>query len=166
MEDNMNFKVGDNAVYPSHGVGRIDRIERRNVNGKIQAYYIIQMLESGMKVMVPTNKVESVGLRQIISKNAVSKVYTILKGQPNKMDNQTWNRRYRQYMEKIRTGSPYEIAAVLRDLYQLKSDKDLSFGERKMLDTAKSFLVKEISLAKEVDEQEVEKEITNIFGIC
>ena len=84
----------------------------------------------------------------------------------NKMDNQTWNRRYRQYMEKIRTGSPYEIAAVLRDLYQLKFDKDLSFGERKMLDTAKSFLIKEISLAKNVDEQQIEQEISDIFGSC
>jgi CarD family transcriptional regulator len=162
----LTFKVGDNAVYPSHGVGKIDKIEQRIVNGKVQSFYIIQMLDTGMRVMVPTDKVESVGLRQIISKSSVSKVYTILKGKPNKMDNQTWNRRYRQYMEKIRTGSPFEIAAVLRDLFQLKGDKDLSFGERKMLDTAKSFLIKEISIAKKVDEKEVEQEISNIFGTC
>ncbi len=161
-----NFKVGDNAVYPSHGVGRIASIEHREIDGQTKSFYILQMLETGMKVMVPMDKVESVGLRQIISKKAVSKVLDILKGRDKKIDNQTWNRRYRQYMEKIRTGSPFEIASVLRDLYLLKSDKDLSFGERKMLDTAKSFLVKEISIAKEIDEGEVEKQITNIFGTC
>lgn len=159
----MNFKAGDNAVYPSHGVALIDRIEQRVINGKTQSFYILKMLESGMKVMVPTEKAKSVGLRQVISRNAVSKVFTILKDKNTKVDHQTWNRRYRQYMEKIKTGNAYEIAEVLRDLFQLKSDKELSFGERKMLDTAKSFLIKEISIAKKIDESEVEQQIKSIF---
>lgn len=161
----MQFKVGDNAVYPSHGVALIDKIEKRVVDGKTQAFYILKMLESGMKVMIPTEKAKTIGLRQVISRYAVSKVFTILKEKNSKVDHQTWNRRYRQYMEKIKTGNVYEIAEVLRDLYQLKSDKELSFGERKMLDTAKSFLVKEISIAKKLNETEVEQQISNIFGI-
>ena len=116
-----------------------------------------------MKVMVPTEKAKSVGLRQVISRNAVSKVFTILKDKNSKADHQTWNRRYRQYMEKIKTGNAYEIAEVLRDLFQLKTDKELSFGERKMLYTAKSFLIKEISIAKKINEEEVEQQIKSIF---
>jgi CarD family transcriptional regulator len=81
------------------------------------------------------------------------------------MDNQTWNRRYREYMEKIKTGSVYEIAEVLRDLYRLKTDKDLSFGERKMLDTAKSLLIKELSLAQQIREDVVENELKAIFEL-
>ena len=96
----MQFKVGDNAVYPSHGVALIDSIEQRVINGITQEFYILKMLESGMKVMVPREKALSVGLRQVISKQAVSKVITILKNRNSKIDHQTWNRRYRQYMEK------------------------------------------------------------------
>jgi CarD family transcriptional regulator len=159
----MQFKVGDNAVYPTHGVALIDRIENRQIDGKDQSFYILKMLETGMKVMVPTDKAKSVGLRQVISKYSVTKVINILKHKNSKVDHQTWNRRYRQYMEKIKTGNVYEIAEVLRDLYQLKTDKELSFGERKMLDTAKSFLIKELSIAKQRNEKDVEDEIAGIF---
>ena len=76
----------------------------------------------------------------------------------------TWNRRYREYMDKIKTGSVFEIAEVLRDLYLLRSDKDLSFGERKMLDTARSLLIKELAIAKECDEQDVETDLKKIFN--
>jgi CarD family transcriptional regulator len=106
-----------------------------------------------------------VGLRAIISEKEVPKIYRILKSKDEATDAQTWNRRYREYMEKIKTGSIFEIAEVLRDLYRLKFDKDLSFGERKMLDTAKSLLVKELSLAQRLKEEDVEDELKELFEI-
>ena len=112
-----------------------------------------------------TSNVSSVKLREIISEKEVEQVFTILKNRKEKtMDSTTWNRRYREYMEKIKTGSVFEVAKVLRDLYLLKNDKDLSFGERKMLDTARSLLVREIAIAKKTTEQDVEDQFKAIFN--
>lgn len=159
------FKVGDNAVYPSHGVGVVRGVQEKSIGGKKKYFYILQLLENGSTILIPTNKVKDVGLRSIIAAKDVPKIYKILKMKEISVDNQTWNRRYREYMEKIKTGSVYEIAEVMRDLYRLKSDKDLSFGERKMLDTAKSLLIKELSLAQQIKEEIVENEIREIFDV-
>jgi CarD family transcriptional regulator len=159
------FKIGDNAVYPSHGVGVVRGIQEKDIGGKKKYFYVLQLLENGSTILIPTDKVKDVGLRAIIAQKDVSKIYKILKTKEVAVDNQTWNRRYREYMEKIKTGSVYEIAEVLRDLYRLKLEKDLSFGERKMLDTAKSLLVKELSLAQSIREDVVESELRDIFGI-
>src|SRR5512133_1961789 len=148
-----NFKVGDKAVYPGQGVGEVMGIEHKEVAGQRQSFYVLRILENGMKIMIPMNKVGSVGLREIIGEKDVS------------VDSTTWNRRYREYMDKIKTGSVFEIAEVLRDLYLLRSDKDLSFGERKMLDTARSLLIKELAIAKDCDEQDVETDLKKIFNI-
>ncbi|MGE4233787.1 MAG: CarD family transcriptional regulator [Bacteriovoracia bacterium] len=161
----MEFKVGDNAVYPAHGVTIIKRIDERMEGGKKKSFYVLQVIENGMMIMVPTDNTQSVGLRPIVGKKEITNVYKILKQKDVKVDNTTWNRRYREYTEKIRTGSVYEIAEVLRNLYILKHNKSLSFGERKMLDTAKQLLVKELSLAKNKDEQSIEAELNSIFEI-
>lgn len=146
------FKVGDHAVYPGHGVGRIDKIEFKEILGSKHEFYSVIILESGMKVMIPAANIKSVGLRALINKEQGQQVVDILKDRNVKIDTQTWNRRYREYMEKIKTGSVVEIAAVLRDLYMLKVDKELSFGEKKMLETARMLLLKELELAPEVRE--------------
>lgn len=159
------FKVGDNAVYPGHGVGRVLAIEIKELAGKKLEFYVVQIIESGMKIMIPKDNVASVGLRPIISKQEAGEVIKILKETNVKIDNQTWNRRYREYMEKIKTGSVYEIAAVLRDLFLLKVDKELSFGERKMLDTARGLLLKELSLATSKEELAQEDEVRQIFDL-
>jgi CarD family transcriptional regulator len=159
-----SFNVGDHAVYPAHGVGLVEAIEIREISGKKQSFYILKILDNEMTVMVPTDNLESVGLRSVIPRRRVGEIFKILRKRKVKLDHQTWNRRYREYMEKIKTGSVYEIAAVLRDLFLLKVEKELSFGERKMLDTARSLLVKELSLAKKVKEETIEKEIHKIFG--
>jgi CarD family transcriptional regulator len=114
--------------------------------------------------MIPTQNVDNVGLREIIGQKEVPKVFSILRKRDLPIDNQTWNRRYREYMEKIKTGSAFEVAEVYRDLLMLKLDKELSFGERKMLDTARNLLVKEISLARQVDEDQVEEDLDRIFA--
>jgi CarD family transcriptional regulator len=158
------FKKGDLAVYPAHGVGIIETIETQEVSGCRQDFYIIRILDNNMKIMVPIQNVENVGLREIIGHKEVSKLYSILKKRDIVIDNQTWNRRYREYMDKIKTGSVYEVAEVYRDLLMLKEEKDLSFGERKMLDTARALLVKEISLAKKVAEEQIENDLDRMFS--
>jgi len=158
------FKVGDLAVYPAHGVGVIERIETQEISGCRQDFYVMRILENDMIIMIPTNNVDNVGLREIIPQTDVPKLYSILKKRDVQLDNQTWNRRYREYMEKIKTGSVFEVAEVYRDLLMLKLEKDLSFGERKMLDTARNLLVKEISLAKQVQEEQVERDLDRIFS--
>ena len=158
------FKVGDLAVYPAHGVGVIERIETKEISGCRQDFYVMRILDNDMIIMIPTNNVDNVGLREIIPQTDVPKLYSILRKRDVQVDNQTWNRRYREYMDKIKTGSVFEVAEVYRDLLMLKLEKDLSFGERKMLDTARNLLVKEISLAKHVQEEQVEKDLDRIFS--
>lgn len=157
------FKVGELAVYPAHGVGVIESIEEKRIFGNEQRFYILRILDNGMTIMIPTDNVESVGLRQVIDPKEVPRIYEILQIRDIDPDTQTWNRRYREYSEKIKTGSVYEIAEVLRDLFLLKYDKTLSFGERKMLDVARNLLVKEISIAQKTDEVVVEEEIHRLF---
>jgi CarD family transcriptional regulator len=158
------FRIGDKAVYPGHGVGVIESIENKQISGKELMFYMLRIVDSGMTIMIPRDNAEAVGLRGVIRKLEIPKVIRILKNRDVEVDTQTWNRRYREYMEKINTGSIYEIAEVIRDLHLLRNEKELSFGERKILDTAKSFLVKELAIAQNVKETEILKEMRHIFG--
>ncbi len=158
------FRVGDLAVYPAHGVARIEAIESKVVSGEKHDFYIMKVLENNMVIMIPTWNVDSVGLRDVISENEIPKVYEIMKkNRDAPIDSQTWNRRYRDYMEKIKTGSLFDVAEVFRDLYLLKLNKDLSFGERKLYDTAQLLLVKELSTAMNSDEGTILSEIESLF---
>jgi CarD family transcriptional regulator len=159
------FAVGDLAVYPAHGVGRIEAIESKVVNGESHDFYIMKILENGMVIMIPTWNVEQVGLRDIIDVKDIPKVFDVMRdNKAGAGEIQTWNRRYREYMDKIKTGSLYDVAEVFRDLYLLKMTKDLSFGERKLFDTAHVLLVKELSTAKETDEASIVEEIETFFA--
>jgi CarD family transcriptional regulator len=158
------FKVGEKVVYPAHGVGVIEGIQTRVVSGSERKFYMLRILDSDMTIMIPTENVNAVGLRRIIGKDMVAKVYRILRDKKVEIDQQTWNRRYREYTEKIKTGSVLEIAKVLRDLFVLKGDKELSFGERKMLDTARNLLVKELAIAKSFSEEKIMEELRTIFA--
>jgi CarD family transcriptional regulator len=158
------FNVGELAVYPAHGVGLIEGIEKKAISGTEHIFYVIRILDNNMKIMVPKKNAEQVGLRKVISGNEVEQVYAILEKKDVEFIPQTWNRRYREYMNKIKTGSIFDLAAVLRDLYILQMDKPLSFGEKKMLDTARDLLVKELSVAKEKEEEEISEGIESIFN--
>lgn len=158
------FSVGDLAVYPAHGVGIIESIEEKSIAGSEHIFYVMRILENDMKIMIPKNNSEQVGLRNIISDKEADKVYSILQEKDIEFTPQTWNRRYREYMDKIKTGSIFDLAAVLRDLYMLQMDKPLSFGEKKMLDTARSLLIKELSIAKNKKEDEIAEGIEQIFN--
>lgn len=158
------FQVGDLAVYPAHGVGRIESIESRTINGAKHEFYILKIFENSMVIMIPTANVESVGLRTIIEEDEIPDIYAVLtRKKEDIFDNQTWNRRYKEYMDKIKTGSLYDVAEVFRDLFLLKRAKDLSFGERKLLDTARGLLLKELCTAKNAEESIVWTEIKSLF---
>ena len=159
------FDIGDNAVYPGHGVGVIEAIESKAISGREQLFFILRILDNGMTIMIPTGNVDVVGLRGVIPSMEIPRVFQILKKRRISLDTQTWNRRYREYMDKINTGSIFSIAEVLRDLQVLKMGKDLSFGERKILDTAENLLVKELAVARDVEESEMLMEIRKIFGL-
>ena len=160
---NKEFRVGDVAVYPAHGVGKIDSIEEREIAGNKHRFYIMKILDTGMTIMVPTNNAGAVGLRSVISDDEADRVLSLLREKSSARDSQTWNRRYREYMDKIKTGSVFEIAKVLRELCQLRSGKTLSFGERKMLEKVRGLLVQEIAIAKDTTELAIDSEINEIF---
>ncbi len=159
----MEFKVGDKAVYPGHGVGMIKAIETIDFDGIEQTMYVLKILDNGMTIKVPIQNANALGVRNVISGAQVKKVYEVLKDRDVPPDNQTWNRRYREYLNKIQTGDPIEVAKVLRDLALLRKKKNLSFGERKMFDQASSLLIQEISVARDAGEEDVRKEIEKIF---
>ena len=160
----QTFSVGDKVVYPGHGVAEITGLEAREISGAKLEFYVLSVLENNMKVMVPKHNAKSVGLRKLVDEAEVEQVYSVLAHRGGKISTATWNRRYREYMEKIKTGSLIEIASVLRDLCILRSDKELSFGERKMLDTARSLLVQELALAKGHEETVVASELDSMFS--
>jgi CarD family transcriptional regulator len=158
------FSVGDKAVYPVHGVAEVVALENRDIGGNQTPVYILKIIDTGLKIMVPTVNAGSVGLRDLITSKQVKEVFSILKSRDIPRDTQTWNRRYREYMEKIKTGSVFEIAEVMRDLSVLRTTKDLSFGERKMLETARGLLTKELAIAKGVGEDKISAEIDAMFA--
>jgi CarD family transcriptional regulator len=158
------FKTGDKIVYPGHGVGEIEGIRVTVLGGQEHHIYNIKILDSGMKVMVPVSQASSVGLRKIVDKKAIDEVFSILRDRDFKIDTQTWNRRFREYSQKIKTGSVFEIAIVLRDLLVLSADKELSFGEKKMLDMAEGLLVSEIAIAKARPHDKVVGELRALFA--
>jgi CarD family transcriptional regulator len=158
------FAVGDKAFYPVHGVAEVVALESRDIGGQPASVYVLQIVETGLKIMVPTGNAGTVGLRALLNADEVQEIYNILRSKGMSSDGQTWNRRHREYMDKIKTGSAFEIAEVLRDLSRLRSTKDLSFGEKRMLDTARALLVKEIAVADKSTEPNVEAAIASIFA--
>ncbi len=162
-EQKRSFCVGEVAVYPGHGVGRIEAIEERELSGSKKDFYILRILDTDMTIMVPVDGVENSGLRPICGTEEVKKVYEILREKITIRDNSPWNRRYKEYMEKIKSGSIFDVASVLRELYSLKLWKELSFGEKKMFEMAKNLLKKELSFALKKEEEAIEAEIESIF---
>ena len=160
----MNFKVSEKVVYPAQGVAEVAGVETKEIGGKLTSFYLLRILDSDMKILVPVEKAHQVGLREVATGKEVEEVLDILREKEVHLDKQTWNRRYRGFMEKIKTGSLFEVAEVFRDLYRLKTSKTLSFGERRMLDTAKNLIVKELSVAKSWSEARVEKELDKAFS--
>ena len=154
------FKVGDKIVYPMHGAGTIDAIEEKEILGEKQQDYIINM-PGEVKVMVPTAKAQSMGVRNVVDSNGANRVLKILEQDETEMSN-NWNKRYRDNLEKMKTGDIYEIADVVRNLsFKQKERGTLSTGEKKMLNNAKLILVSELVLAEHSSKDEIEKLVDN-----
>ena len=149
------FNVGDKIVYPMHGAGTIDAIEEKDILGEKQSYYILKM-PGEVKVMIPTNKAEEVGVRGIIDKEAASKVFSVLEENETEMS-MNWNKRYRDNMDKMKSGDIYKIADVVRNLSFKQKEKGLSTGEKKMLSNAKQILVSELVLTEHASQGEIEQ---------
>lgn len=156
------FKVGDKVVYPNHGAGTIVGIETKNILGEKKEYYIMQLPIGEMKVMIPVEKVEDIGIRNVIDEEEADEVLRLLKGEISKMS-QNWNRRYRANMEKLKTGDIYEVAEVVRNLTIRDNEKGLSTGEKKMLNNSRQILISELVLSKGMEEEEVETLIEQVF---
>ena len=153
------FNIGDKIVYPMHGAGTIDSIEEKDILGEKESYYILRM-PGEVKVMVPIAKAEQVGVRNIIDKNSADRVFKVLEQDETEM-NKNWNKRYRDNMEKLKSGDIYEIADVVRNLAFKQKEKGLSTGEKKMLNNARQILVSELVLAEHSNKDEIEKLVDN-----
>lgn len=160
----LEFSIGDKAVYPAQGVAEVIGIDNKEINDCVMSFYVLKVLGSEMQILVPKDKADQVGLRSVATDEEIEEVLEILGEQDIHIDKQTWNRRYRGFMEKIKTGSLFEVAEVFRDLYRLKSTKPLSFGERRMLDTAKTLIVKEMSVVREITAEQVEEQLEKAFA--
>ncbi len=156
------FKIGDRIAYPVHGAGVIEAIEERNILGEDRRYYVMRMPLNDMKVMIPLENVEEIGVRPIISFEELSRVFAVLSADVTKMP-QNWNRRYRANMDRIKSGDIYEVAEVVRNLVLRDREKSLSTGERKILNNARQILLSEIILAGNLPESEATDMIDNVI---
>ncbi len=157
------FKIGDKVVYPMHGAGIIESIEEKEVLGEKRQYYILRLPVGDMKVMIPINNGEGVGLREVVDWEGVERVLSILRQQCSAMS-PNWNRRYRANLEKIKSGNIYEVAEVVRNLIKRDREKGLSSGERKMLENARQILISELVLATELEEEKARSLLDGAFA--
>jgi CarD family transcriptional regulator len=155
MQISSRFQVGDQAVYPTHGVADVVQIEARTLGPQTLGFYHLKVRGTGLKIIVPVEKAEENGMRPVAGESDLHELYELLADHEIPSDRQTWNRRYRGFMEKIRTGSLFEVGEVYRDLSLLKSTKSLSHGERQMLRTARELLVREVATAQAAPEEKV-----------
>ncbi len=157
------FKIGDLAVYPAHGVGVIESYKKTVIAGQERSFLVMTILDNSMTIMIPQDNVEKVGLRKIIAPEKVEELFDILTEKEVTIEGKPWNKRFREYSERIKTGVPTEIAGVLRELVALKNEKGLSFGERKMFENVKSLLTREISIATKNSVESVSKQLTKVL---
>jgi CarD family transcriptional regulator len=154
----MEFRIGERVVYPNHGVGIIEQVASRSVNGMPEDFYMLRIHSNGSLVMVPTTNVESVGLRKIIKKSQVDSLFRLL--QEDFFEPEAdWKDRYKEHCDKMRTGSIFQVAEVLKNLVYLSFKKSLSFREKRMLDRAKQLIVTEIATVRGVSEKAIEDTI-------
>lgn len=155
------FRIGDKLVYPGHGVTEIARVENRTIAGRDCAFCVLRPLGTDATIMVPTHNLDAVGLRPVMPPQRARALYHVLR-KPAATPAGPWNRRHREYAERIKSGQPESMASVVRDLLRVQGGKELSFSERKMLETARGLLVTEMALALRKPEAAVEKDIDRL----
>lgn len=154
----MEYSIGDKIVYPMHGAGEIQDIEEKEILGEIRSYYIMDVPNEDMEIMIPVDNMEDIGIRDVISRDEMDKVMDVLKAPSSEMSG-NWNHRNRENMEKLKTGDIFEVAEVVRNLVRIEREKHLSTGEKKMLANAKQILSSEIILVTGSSEEEAEQMI-------
>lgn len=157
------YGIGDSVVYPLHGAGIIEAIEEREVSGSVHRYYAMRIPLGDMKVLIPVDGAEKIGIRDIIRSDEADMVMEKFRN-CNFEVNINWNKRVRENMAKIKSGDIYEVAAVVKSLMLRDKNKGLSTGERKMLTNAKQILISEIAMAKKLPYESVDKELKNIVA--
>lgn len=156
------FGIGDKVVYPMHGAGVIEAIEEREVLGEYRQYYVMHIPVGNMKVFIPLNNVDQLGIRQIISKAEIPKVFKILENE-SQLPTLAWNRRYRANLDRIKSGNIFSVAEVVRSLSQRDREKGLSAGEKKMYENASQILISELILAEDSPEEEVRRRLKGLL---
>ncbi|MBN2575321.1 MAG: CarD family transcriptional regulator [Deltaproteobacteria bacterium] len=160
----LTLTIGQKAVYPSRGIAEVVGIEKKEIGGRVQEFYVLRLGSSDLKILVHVDKAEQVGLRPVAGRDDADEVLQILREKVVQFERHTWNRRYRAFMDKIKSGSLFEVAEVFRDLHRLKRTKSLSFGERRMLDTARGLVVQELSVARDVNRESIEADLERALG--
>jgi len=159
----MQFRVGEKVVYPNHGVGVIEEVTRKSVNGIPEEFYMLRIHSNSSLVMIPTANVKSVGLRKIIKKSDVDQLFKLLQEDFYEPE-ADWKDRYKEHLEKMRTGSIFQVAEVLKNLVYLSYKKNLSFREKRMLDRAKQLITSEVATVRGLSEKVVEEQIDRILA--
>ncbi|HIU63825.1 MAG TPA: CarD family transcriptional regulator [Candidatus Avacidaminococcus intestinavium] len=159
------FETGDKVVYPMHGAGMVHSIEKRkNADGTLVEYFILEMLLGDMRIMIPVENVEQVGLRHVINEQELKELEKILTSRPeNEMKSITWNRRFNLYLDKMKSGDSFEVACVVRTLAVQEEEKKLSTGERRLLNMAKQILLSEIMLVRSQKLEEADEWLNKFF---
>jgi CarD family transcriptional regulator len=161
----MEFRIGDKVVYPNHGVGVVEQISARSVNGVPEQFYMLRIHSNSSLVMVPTTNIESVGLRRIIKKSDLDRVFKLL-GEDFYEPESDWKGRYKDHSEKMRTGSIFQVAEVLKCLVYLSYKKSLSFREKRMLDRARQLIVSEVATVRGTSEKTIEEQIDRALSVA
>ncbi|MGL4607502.1 MAG: CarD family transcriptional regulator [Eubacteriaceae bacterium] len=148
------YKIGDKIVYPMHGAGVIEAIEEREIFEELKPYYIMQIVSEGLQILIPVDKVDEIGVRTIVTEIVIEEMIETLKTPMDEME-KNWNRRYREHMEKMKTGDIFEVAKVVKNLILLDREKGLSTGEKKMLNSARNFIISEMVLIQNKEKEEI-----------
>lgn len=160
------FKVNELVVYPSQGVGRVERIESQEIGGVKADFYIVRILSNNVTLMVPVANAENVGLRHVCSIGTGQEIFDSLldRSEFTGYTGQNWNRRYREYSEKLKSGDLSDVAYVLKELFLIGKDKELSFGERRLLEQAMGLVSMELAYSLDRTQDNIKEGINEMFA--
>ena len=159
----MSFRVGDKVVYPHHGAAIIQGLEEKELYGEKKQYFVLRLAYGDLTLMVPADNTEEVGIRDVIARKELDKVFKVLKAKECRMPS-NWSRRFKTHVEKLRSGDIYQVAEVVRNLARREKEKGLSAGEKRMLSRARQILVSEVTFAADVNEEEAEKMLDKVLS--
>ena len=159
----MPFDVGDKVVYPHHGAATIEKREKKEAFGKKQEYLVLRLAYGDLTLMVPADNAEEIGLRDVINDEEVEEVFAVLRKKEARMPT-NWSRRFKNHVEKLKSGDIYQVAEVVRNLTIREKDKGLSAGEKRMLGKARQILVSELTFALKLDEETAELKLDEVLG--